>query len=286
MRAKSWADVLAALPPAPNFGFTPTDETTGSWGPVLDGSFFKEQPSDSFASGDFNRVPTVLGFAREEARLFVWLGEIADPPLEVTADNYEELIAHFLGGDAELAALAAGEYPVTDYAEYAVALAAVVTDTVFRCPGKREMAKLARYAPAFLYQFEYQDGHSQLEVALPFLGADLPNYDLGAFHGGDIPYVFGYDPLLDIDLSDFSKPPDTWVPETADEALWLDTLGYFSRFAATGSPSAEGGVQWPVYDEERDEHLVIDTTVSVGTHAAEKCAFWERHDYLVSELGD
>jgi para-nitrobenzyl esterase len=286
MRAKSADQVLAALPPAPNFGFAPSDGATGSWGPVFDGSFFTEQPSEAFASGRFNQVPTIIGFTREEARLFVWLGEISDPPLEVTADNYVELIAHFLGGDAELAARAANEYPLEDYSEPAVALAAVATDTVFRCPGKEEAAKLAARVPTYLYQFEFPDGHSQLEVALPFIDAAPPSYPLAAFHGADIPYVFGYDPLLEINFEDFSTVLKPWAPGTSDEALWLDVLGYFSRFAATGNPNADDGVQWPEVDAELDQHLVFDASVSIGTHAADKCAFWEGEDYLVPELRD
>ncbi len=285
MRAKPWADVLAALPQPPNFGITPSDEPGGSWGPILDGSFFTEQPSDSFMSGNFNQVPTIAGFCKEEARLFVWLAELFDPSFEVTADNYVELIAHLLGGNTALAARTAEQYPLEDYSEPAVALAAVTTDAIFRCPGKSEVAKLAAFTPAYLYQFEYPDGHSQIEVALPFIpGADLPSYDLAAFHGADIPYVFGYDPLLEINFEDGSTTLNEWQPGTADEALWLEMLGYFSRFAATGNPSAEGGVQWPTYDEEADQHLVFDATVSVGSNAAEKCDFWEGEDYLVPEL--
>lgn len=286
MRTKSADEVLAALPPGPNFGFNPSTGPSGSWGPVLDGSFFTQQPSDAFSSGTFNRVPTIIGFAREEARLFTWLGELAEPPLEVTAENYESQIARLLGGNTELAGRAALEYPLEDYSEPTVALAAVATDTIFRCPGKLEVAKLAAFIPAYLYQFEYQDGHSQLEVALPFIGASLPSYPLGAFHGADIPYVFGYDPLLEINFTDFSTTLHQWQSGTVDEALWLQTLGYLARFAATGDPSAESDVQWPRYDAQADQHLVFDTTASIGSHAAGKCEFWKSEDYLVSELGN
>jgi len=286
MRAKSAEDVLAALPPGPNFGFNSSEAPSGAWGPVFDGAFFTQQPSDAFASGDFNRVPTILGFTGEEARLFVWLGEIAVPPLDVTAGTYEAQIARLVGGDVELAARAALEYPLEDYSEPAVALAAVATDTVFRCPGKAELAKLAKFAPAYLYQFEYQDGHSQLEVALPFIGADLPSYDLGAFHGADIPYVFGYDPLLEIDSTNFSTTLQEWKPGTPGDALWLQMLGYFSRFAASGNPSELDSVQWPTYDPDLDQHLVIDAAVSIGSNAAEKCEFWQGEDYLIAELVD
>jgi para-nitrobenzyl esterase len=288
MRAKPMNEVLAALPPGPNFGFNPSDEPAGSWGPVLDGAFFTEQPTDSFASGNFNRVPTIVGFTREESRLFVWIGELEDPPLEVTEDNYEELIAYFLGGNTELAAKVAMEYPLDDYSEPAVAFAAVTTDAIFRCPGKQEVAKLAAFVPAYLYQFEYPDGRSQLELAIRFgilPGAELPSYDLAAFHGADIPYVFGYSPILGFDLSNgVELILNEWQAGTADERMWLDMLGYFSRFAATGNPSPEGGVEWPAYDEEADQYLALDKTVSVGTNAAEKCEFWEGEDYLVVEL--
>jgi para-nitrobenzyl esterase len=285
MRAKSADEVLATLPPGPNFGFNPSEGPSGSWWPVLDGAFFTEQPADSFTSGNFNQVPTIVGFTQDEATLFTWLGEIADPPLEITADNYVELIARFVGNDAELAARAAVEYPLEDYSEPAVALAAVVTDTTFRCPGKTEVAKLAVFVPAYLYQFEYQNGHSQLEVALPFLGADPPSYDLGAFHSVDISYVFGYSPLLQIDFEDFSTSLVPWGAGTTDDTLWLETLGYFTRFAATGNPNGEDSVTWPVYDEEADEHLAFDAAVSLRTGAAaDKCAFWANEDYLEAEL--
>ncbi|MGB8330370.1 MAG: carboxylesterase/lipase family protein [Polyangiales bacterium] len=286
LRTKSAGEVLAALPPGPNFGFNASEEPSGTWGPVLDGAFFTEQPSDAFASGAFNRVPVIIGFTREEARLFTWLGEIVEPPLEVSSENYEALIARLLGGDAELASRAVLEYPLDGYSEPAVALAALATDTIFRCPGKREAAKMAAFTPTYLYQFEYQDGHSQIEVALPFIGADLPSYDLGAFHGADIPYVFGYDPVLEINFGDFSTTLNEWKPGTDDETLWLTALGYFSRFAATGEPSAPEGVQWPAYDPGADQHLILDTTVSIGSNAADKCEFWEGEHYLATELRD
>jgi para-nitrobenzyl esterase len=286
MRAKPMNEVLAALPPGPNFGFNPSDEPAGSWGPILDGAFFTEQPTDSFASGNFNRVPTIVGFTREESRLFVWIGELENPPLEVTEDNYEALIAYFLGGNTELAAKVAMEYPLADYSEPAVAFAAVTTDAIFRCPGKQEVAKLAAFVPAaYLYQFEYPDGRSQLELAIQFgilPGGELPSYDLAAFHGSDIPYVFGYSPILGFDLSNgVELILNEWQDGTADHQMWLDMLGYFSRFAATGNPSPEEGVEWPAYDEKTDPYLSLDKMVSAGNNAAAKCDFWEGEDYLV-----
>ena len=280
MRDKPLDEILDALPPGENFGFNPTEEAQGSWGPVFDGSFFVEQPADAFASGRFNRVPTIIGFTREEARLFTWLAEIADPPLTVTGENYEALLAYYMAGDTELAARAAAQYALSDYEEPTVALAAVVTDSVFRCPGRKEAASLSAYVDTYLYQFEFPGGRSQLEVALPFLGAEPPSYDLAAFHSAEIPYVFGYDPLLQINFEDFSTTLLEWGADTDDESLWLDTLGYFVRFAATGDPSSDDGVEWPLYDAETDPYLAIDETTASANAPAPECDFWDGEDYL------
>jgi len=280
MRSRSFQEVLSALPPGDNFGFTPTDEPQGSWSPILDGSFLVTQPADSFASGDFNRVPIIIGFTREEARLFTWIAEISDPPLVVTEDNYEQLVAYYMGGDTALASEVAVEYPVQDYEEPILALAAVVTDSVFRCPGRTEARKLAAHVDTYLYQLEYPDGRSQLEVALPFLGAEAPRYELGAFHGADIPYVFGYDPVLQIDLEDFSTTLLPWKAGTTDEALWLDMLGYFSRFAQRGDPNVEGAPEWPPFDAAGDPYLAFDDQPAAGGSPAPECEFWDGKDYL------
>ena len=289
MRGKGDADVLAAVAPAPNFGFNPSDEEGGSWGPILDGVFFTEQASDSFESGNFNQVPIILGFTRDEARLFVWLGEIEESaPLVVTAENYEAQIARLVGGDLSLAVEAAAEYPLRDFSDPIVALAEVATDVIFRCPGKQEVAKLAKHVPAYLYQFEYPNGRSQLELAIQFniLDAGLPSYGLDAFHAADVPYVFGYSPILGFDLSDgLELILNEWDADTADQRLWLSMLGYFARFAATGDPNAEGATQWPSYDAASDQHLILNDPVSVGSNAADRCSFWADKDYLAPEIG-
>ena len=286
MRAASAEDVLGTLPPAPNFGFNPTAGPSGSYGPIVDGLFMVEQPADSLGSGNFNQVPTVIGFTENEARLFVWLGEIADEPLVITEDNYEEQVAFLLGGNTELAADAVLEYPLADFSEPGEALAAVATDTIFRCPGKQEAAVIARFVPeTYLFQFEYPDANFQLEAALPLLGAELPSYGLGAFHSADISYVFGYDPLLEIDFQDFSVTINPFAAGSTDDLLWQETLGYFTRFAATGDPNDGSAPQWPTYDAQSDPYLAIDSPFSVGVNAAQKCnSFWAGTDYLATPL--
>lgn len=284
MRDKSFDEVLEALPAGDNFGFNPTDEPQGSWFPIVDGLFITEQTADSFASGNFNRVPTIIGFTRDEARLFTWLASLSVPPLVVNSENYEELIAYYLGGDTELAARAAARYDFDTYSPPEVALAALTTDSQFRCPARDEAATLSEFVPTYLYQFEFTGGRSQLEVALPFIGAGLPEYELGAFHSSEIGYVFGYDPLLELDVTTFSSTLLEWEPESSDEALWLDMLGYFTRFAATGDPTSQDSAAWPQYDPEEMGYLAIDSTTVVSTDPAPGCDFWDGEAYLSARI--
>ena len=71
------------------------------------------------------------------------------------------------------------------------------------------------------------------------LGAEPPSYDLAAFHSAEIPYVFGYDPMLVLNPEDFSTSVNPWREDTTDHGLWLDMLGYFARFAASSNPSVD-----------------------------------------------
>jgi carboxylesterase type B len=101
-----------------------------------------------------------------------------------------------------------------------------------------------------------------------------------------VPYVFGYSPILGFDLSDgLELLLNEWEPDTADERVWSNMLGYFARFAATGDPNAEGAAPWPSYDADSDEHLILDDPVSSGTNVADKCSFWADKDYLAPEIG-
>ena len=77
-----------------------------------------------------------------------------------------------------------------------------------------------------------------------------------------------------------------WGTDTADVQLWLETLGYFTRFAATGDPNGDGAPQWPLYDADSDPHMVLDDPIHADSNAADKCSFWADKDYLVPEIGN
>ena len=210
---------------------------------------FNEQPSESFASGNFNRVPTIVGFTREEARLFTWLAELFHAAARRDRRELRDAPRLLPWRRRRARDQSSGRVPARGLRGADARLGGGGDPT--RCSAAPAERKPRSSRSMFLRTSTSSNSRTadpSWEVALPFLGADPPEYDLAAFHSAEIPYVFGYDPLLQIDFEDFSTSLLEWRPDTADEALWLDTMGYFTRFAATGPPIAS---DWP---DLRSEH--------------------------------
>ena len=87
-----------------------------------------------------------------------------------------------------------------------------------------------------------------------FTRAPLPLL-MGAFHGVEIPYVFGNAGL-------FSGLGEI---EQADYELSDAIMSYWTRFAATGDPNGGNAPVWPRYSRASDQHLILDAPISSGS---------------------
>ena len=53
-------------------------------------------------------------------------------------------------------------------------------------------------------------------------------------------------------------------------------IGYWTRFAKTGDPNEKGSVEWPVYTEKEDKHLLIDSEIKEDKNLRKKyCDFFD-----------
>jgi para-nitrobenzyl esterase len=79
---------------------------------------------------------------------------------------------------------------------------------------------------------------------------------LGAFHSLEVPYVFG----------SLHDPEWKWLPSIADDASLSELLQtYWTNFAKTSNPNASGLPNWPAWNDEEKEFLLVKQDASVTT---------------------
>jgi para-nitrobenzyl esterase len=196
---------------------------------VLDGEVLEQPPGEVFAAGRQAAVPLLVGTVADEGTLFAAGLGIS------SVSEYQRLVASLFPEDpAAILAL----YPATERTEVEAVLGRLLGDLIFQ----REARRLARFhaaaeEPVYRYVF------ARAAPAAAVLG-------LGAFHGSEIPYVFG--------TTERAAGLARDGVEEADRELSERMMGYWIRFAQTGDPNGDGAPEWPLYEADQDNVLVLD----------------------------
>ncbi len=257
LRAAPPQRVIQAMPPDPSFLFG----QGAQWGPVADGVTVPTDTARLLATGQFHRVPVIVGANRDEGRLFVGLHQlVTGSPL--TTSQWAGAVDAYFG--PKVGAQVQVEYPLSAYPDPGAALGQAVGDAVLACPAVASAAVLRRWVP--VYEYEYD--HTPNPFILP-----IPGIDLGAFHSSELPYVFG---TTTQSSGNFAFTP-------AEQVLSDTVAGALARFAATGSPSG-GGLTWPRLTSPSGSYLVLDTPTSTATAMkAAPCGFWAKTGWTVAD---
>lgn len=190
---------------------------------AVDGHILPRQLVDVFDRGEQAHVPILAGFNSGEIRSLTILA----PPVPASPTDYEKLIRARYG---DLADAFLRLYPSTDMHE---SILATTRDALYGWTAERLVRKqTAVDQPSFLYFFDH--GYPAADGA-----------GLHAFHGSELPYVFG---TFDRTPPLWPKAPATQVEETLSAAM----TGYWSSFARTGRPQAEGEPAWQPYGSTGD----------------------------------
>ncbi len=232
---------------------TPSGVTT-----IVDGTILPLSLGAAFESGQFNRVPVVNGTNHDEGRLFV------TAQAGLTADQYPAAVAAAYG--ATLAPAILQRYPVENYDQPVLALAAIGTDYTFACPANLATDYLSNYVP--VYQYEFADENAP-QLFLPPSG-----YPFGAAHASELQYLFN----LRFTLNTSSLSPD-------QSELSRAMVRYWTRFAHSGNPNGRGAAAseaenaWPVVQEGSDGIQILKPpTPQTGSReqfaADHQCDFW------------
>jgi len=207
LRSKSSADFLALYPEGPAAGMI-RFPTAFSDGKILPADFY-----GALESGNYNKVPLILGTNKEEAKLFIRLypvfagwrqdGSLLKDPAKMELYN---LVAKYQSDSWKVMA-------VDDPA--------------------RTMRDNEGQPFIFTYQFLWGAGGA----ANPVMAFPL-NVILGACHAMEIDFVFGTEKasLGALVFSDKNKPGRT--------ALSQAMMDYWAQFAKTGNPNKPGLPKW------------------------------------------
>jgi len=224
------------------------------YAPDIDGAVLTRSIKTALASGQFNRVPVIIGTNHDEYRLFVAVIQFLGG--QATAANYQSMIASTLDVAPAVAGTIAAQYPLSRYPSPPVALGAIGTDAIFACHALTAEELMQRYAPVYGYEFNDENAP---ELFLPPVG-----FPYGAAHASELQYVF----------SQAAVPHPAPLTE-AQQQLAAAMKQDWTNLAKTGVPAAG----WPRFGRTSQQMLSLvppQPRAETDFAAQHHCAFWAR----------
>ncbi|HLJ70857.1 MAG TPA: carboxylesterase family protein [Roseiarcus sp.] len=225
LRAAPAEDILAA---APGLGFRP----------IIDGYFLPRPPAQIFAAGEQSDAPLLAGWNRDEGFNFSLLHGAPDD------QSYPALVRGIFGGQT---AEALRFYPSGD-AETDKASAKALGGDLSIVHGTwawLEAQRTSGTAPIYRFRFD------RCPLTPEGWFGSTPSAEAGAFHAGEIFYVF----------DNLDACP--WRIAADDRALATLASAYWVNFIKSGDPNGAGLPKWPSYRDGERPFLVLDASPKV-----------------------
>ncbi len=201
--------------------------------PFVDGTILTQTLTESFASGQFNRVAVISGSNHDEWRIFVAQQyDFAGNPL-VTETDYDNAVLALW--QPLLAPFVLSSYPFASYPSPGVALGASGTDGIFACTARNADRLLSKFVTTYAYEFNDQNA--------PDLFDHPATFPLGAFHAAELQYLF------DLDVRFTGVDPFSTDQQQLSNAM----ISYWTTFAANGDPNSPSEPAWSPYSSVTDQ---------------------------------
>ena len=208
--------------------------------PNLDAHFMPKQPRETFAAGEQNDVPLLLGFTRDES----------SNELRAAKDlaQFREAASKYFGDrSGEFLRL----YPATETDVSAVGAQAARDGgmaTSMRSWAYGQMKKGRQ--PVYLYMYSHEHSYAPGAVI-----ADLNPQSAGAYHSSEIPFF-----LLTLDAYNRIRPTRAWTDQ--DHALAATMSEVLIAFASSGNPQTPS-LRLPRFDARREQLIEFGDEVKV-----------------------
>lgn len=199
---------------------------------VWGGSAQPRPAMEAFRSGDFNRVPLIVGNTRDETRVFIYeANDLLDQPVDKA--QWENEVKTRMGAKADMAFSIYGKD-----AEKApgLALGNLDAEQKYICPTSLAIETLSKWTQVHAYEFADVTNPVRSYASVP------SSFDLGVPHSAELPYIWGEDT----------------VPKglTAEQRKLAQTMRAF--WISLASPEGlKGPVEWPAYTADAPKRIVF-----------------------------
>lgn len=235
LRSKSASEILAAQ--GDEWGLL---KNNFKWTAVPDGITLHGRPDELIRTGQFNRVPVLLGSNRDEGRLFVATEQHLTYLLPLGFGKFDQALSTLSGGDSLFQKKLAATYTLWNYLTLDRALGAALTDGHFSCNVANDAKALGQYVP--VYQYEFTEANTP--------GVIDPYMSMGAFHGAELRFLF---------QAKLPGPTIFWPLNSAQQKLADQMSGYWGNFARSADPNGADLPKWPRLQPSAASALLLDS---------------------------
>lgn len=203
-----------------------------AWQPVIDNQIFTDYPLQKFRTGNFNKVPLMIGSNSDEMSLSV--------PPTVTPGMVTALINATV--PVAMRPQANALYPPgSNTVQARQSYIGILTDAQFTATTRRvaECVSMNQTEPVWRYFFTHKHTITALE-------------SYGSYHGMELFYVFNNWENATLGSGTLFKPQDDSVQNVM--------LSYWINFANNGNPNVSSLPNWPQYQAGQDCYLEIKAT--------------------------